>query len=726
MRTVFSIAFNDLRRLYTNVMAGIVMVGLIAIPCLFAWFNVLATWNPFQNTERLQVAVANTDRGHTSDLTPLSVNVGDMVLSQLYRNDDMDWVITDAADAVEGAKSGEYYAAIVLPPTLSDDMFTFYSGDAEPSKIDLYVNEKKNPIAPLLISNGTQGVSAQINASFTRALSEVSFGLIETASDFFNEAETQKALNSIETRVVGTRNQMLSSANTVDALAALTESSVPLVASAERISSSVGANLDSIQPANLDGIGAGVGGSAAALGAALSATSDSFGPVNDRVNELLANTDQTSAATATTLTSIAAAVDVQVNQYTALRDQLNANVSPALPPEAQPAFSTVIGNLNDAIARQTGVRDRLNDAASRVATGRATQGDRQEIQESIAKARDAIATARNSFDTGVRPRLEALSGSVDQIGGSVDKARADIDRISATLADRPGSLQNTLATSGDTLRSLATELRDNAAQLGDAQRSIADARSSNDLGKLSDLVSKHPEEIANALVDPVKVDRQEVYPRVSFGAGMAPLYTVLALWVGALLTAVALRSDENSFVQHSVDPSELSPAQKYFGRYLTFAVTGLAQSTLIMAGLILYVEIHPAHPFLLFVAGWVSSLVFHMICYTLVLSLSNAGKAIGVLILVLQISAAGGAYPLQLLPGWVHALSPWLPATYSIQAMRAAEFGTYHWDFWRAIGILLLFAVPFLVLGLWVRSMIESTIMKMEDAAAETKIIMTA
>ena len=189
--TVFSIAYNDLRRLYTNVMAGIVMVGLIAIPCLFAWFNVLAAWDPFGNTDRLEVAVANTDRGHTSDLTPLAVNVGDMVLSQLYRDDSMDWVITDVDDAIEGAKSGEYYAAIVLPPTLSDDMFTFYADDAEPSRIDLYINEKKNPISPLLISSGTQGVSAQISASFTRALSEVSFGLIETTSDYFNEAETK-------------------------------------------------------------------------------------------------------------------------------------------------------------------------------------------------------------------------------------------------------------------------------------------------------------------------------------------------------------------------------------------------------------------------------------------------------------------------------------------------------------------------------------------------------
>ena len=715
MRTVFSIAYNDLRRLYTNVMAGIVMVGLIAIPCLFAWFNVLATWDPFGNTERLEVAVANTDRGHTSDLTPLAVNVGDMVLSQLYRDDSMDWVITDADDAIEGAKSGEYYAAIVLPPTLSDDMFTFYAGNAEPSRIDLYVNEKKNPISPLLVSSGTQGVSAQIGASFTRALSEVSFGLIETASDYFNEAETQQALDSIERRTASARDQLLSSASTVDALASLTESSVPLVDSAERISGALGDSLEQVHPVDLGVAGAALGGDGAALAAALGATSASFAAVSDRVDQLMADSSATSEATAASLTDIAARIDVQVEQYTALRDTINGQVAPARPPHAQPGVRGVVGHLNDAAARLTsgqGGRDEKN-------------ADRQEIEDSIARAREAMDSAKNSYDTGIRPRLEALSGSLDNVRANVDKARSDMDGVSSALANRPGSLRDTLAASGSDLRDTAESLRANAARMQEAQRSIAQARSSGDLTKLADLVSSHPEELAGALVDPVKVERKEVFPRVSFGAGMAPLYTVLALWVGALLTSVAVRTDDRSIEQNVVDPSRLTEGQKYFGRYLTFVTTGLAQSTLLMAGLIVYVGIEPAHPFLLFVAGWVSSLVFHLICYTLVISLSNAGKALGVLILVLQVSAAGGAYPLQLLPGWAHAISPWLPATYSIRAMRAAVFGTYGWDFWRAIGSLVLFALPFLFLGLWLRHRLHHAISRMDEAVAQTKVMMT-
>ena len=482
-------------------------------------------------------------------------------------------------------------------------------------------------------------------------------------------------------------------------------------------------------PVDLGVTGASLGGDGAALAAALGATSVSFAAVSERVDQLLADSSATSQATAASLTDIAARIDVQVKQYTALRDTINGQVAPALPPDAQPGVRAVVGHLNDAIARQTAVRDRLNDTAARLTAGQDSRdgknADRQEIKDSIARARAAMDSAKNSYETGIRPRLEALSGSLDNVRANVDKARSDMDGVSSALANRPGSLRDTLAASGADLRDTAESLRANAARMQEAQRSIAQARSSGDLTKLADLVSSHPEVLADALVDPIKVERKAVFPRVSFGAGMAPLYTVLALWVGALLTSLAVRTDDRSIEQNVVDPGRLTAGQKYFGRYLTFVTTGLAQSTLLMAGLIVYVGIEPAHPFLLFMAGWVSSLVFHLICYTLVLSLSNAGKALGVLILVLQVSAADGAYPLQLLPGWTQAISPWLPATYSIRAMRAAIFGTYGWDFWRALGILVLFALPFLFLGLWLRHRLRHAIDRMDEAVAQTKVMMS-
>ncbi|MCV0022128.1 YhgE/Pip domain-containing protein, partial [Mobiluncus curtisii] len=109
--------------------------------------------------------------------------------------------------------------------------------------------------------------------------------------------------------------------------------------------------------------------------------------------------------------------------------------------------------------------------------------------------------------------------------------------------------------------------------------------------------------------------------------------------------------------------------------------------------------------------------------YTLVVALSNAGKALAVVLLVLQISAAGGAYPLELLPQWFQNISPWLPATYAINLMRSAIAGIYAGDFAYNLVIILLFLIPNLVLGLVLRHTIAGRIHDMTKAIEKTKVM---
>jgi putative membrane protein len=197
---------------------------------------------------------------------------------------------------------------------------------------------------------------------------------------------------------------------------------------------------------------------------------------------------------------------------------------------------------------------------------------------------------------------------------------------------------------------------------------------------------------------------------------MAPLYTVLALWVGALLTVVLVRTSPPR-------DREYTRTQAYLGRFGLFALIGLAQSTLAVAGLVVFVQIGAVHPFLLLVSGWVTSVVFMLIVYTLVLSFGSAGKALSVVLLVIQVSGAGGAYPLPLLPGWFQAVSPWLPATYAMDAMRAAIAGMYRGDLWINLGMLLLFAVPALILGLFLRRFLDGYNRSTNAAIEKTKVM---
>ncbi|MEF2846150.1 MAG: YhgE/Pip family protein [Eggerthellaceae bacterium] len=125
MTMILKLFRDDVKRITSNVVSLIIVVGLVVLPSIFSWYNVLACWDVFDNTDNLKVAVANNDEGYQSDLVPLKINMGEQVLSSLLDDKEMNWVFTDEQDAVDGAKSGKYYAAVVIPPTFSKDMMTF-------------------------------------------------------------------------------------------------------------------------------------------------------------------------------------------------------------------------------------------------------------------------------------------------------------------------------------------------------------------------------------------------------------------------------------------------------------------------------------------------------------------------------------------------------------------------------------------------------------------------
>lgn len=112
MKKIIALLKQDLSRVRGSVVACIVAVGLVIVPTLYAWFNIAGSWDPYGNTGNLKVAVANSDEGYLSDLIPVRVNIGDTVVSSLRENDNIDWVFVKEGEAVEGVRSGEYYAAV--------------------------------------------------------------------------------------------------------------------------------------------------------------------------------------------------------------------------------------------------------------------------------------------------------------------------------------------------------------------------------------------------------------------------------------------------------------------------------------------------------------------------------------------------------------------------------------------------------------------------------------
>ena len=728
MRGILHLIRRDLRHSVMNVMAIIVMFGLVVIPSLFTWFNVLASWNPFDNTKNLTVAVASTDEGYQSDLVPIRVNVGEQVLSQLRANDQLNWVITSEDDAIDGTKAGRYYAAIVLPKSFSADMLTFYADGAERTELAYYTNEKKNALAPKITGQGAEGVSAQISEVFTETLSDVALSLISSLSDYLTDADTQAALARVESRVGSLAAQLRSGAQTADMFGALVQGTIPLAQSASALVSGAGSAFGDAADAAGGGAGAvqqlagTLQQATGAIADALAQTAAGYEAVGTSIDDQYAQVGTVSGDQSAALTTLAARVQQQIDGATTLRTTLVDDVRPQLPPAGQQALDDVVAQLDRAILRQQAVHDSLVQAGQDITAGNAAaEATHQQVKHLIAQAKDAIAQAQSSYSGTLKPQLDALGSTLATIDDDVSAVRGDLSQAAAGLSGASDSVVATLQGAQGVTARLSTALTDAAGRFDGVQQAIARAVQTGDLAGLSEVIGSDPSVLATSLAEPVRVDRVAVFPVVSFGAGMAPLYIVLALWVGALLMTVAIRVDVGRDTLPG-DP-DLTPTQKYLGRYGIFALTGLAQSTLLIGGLILFVRISPAHPFLLLLAGWVTSLVFTLIIYTFVVAFGNAGKALAVLLLVIQISGSGGAYPLQLLPAWFQNISPFLPATHAISAIRSAIAGTYGADFWVSLGLLLAFTLPTLLLGLVLRRPLISFNRGLVDAMASTKLM---
>lgn len=728
MNNILTILRDDLKAIRGNVMTAVIIFGLAIIPLLFTTFNVLASWDPFANTKQLKIAVASEDEGHQSDLASLKLNLGDEVLSQLSRNDEINWVLTNSDDAIEGTKSGEYYAGIVLPKDFSANLLTFYVEGTEPSKLNLYTNEKKNALSTTITQRSATGVIEKIDESFTRVVSNVGLGVISSLDQYLDEGETQAALNNVHHRVNTVQSRLDAASGTVMALSNLVDSTIPLTRAANNILNEAGNQASSTANDNgespIDILKSTLDESTGSLDASLAATTQSYEALSAQIEELLNNASATSAQTAQTFRTAADRVGQQTAAFQGVKDSIQKEADKVnLPAPVAAGYKAVMGQLDASIAQSNALHDSLTSTANNIENGGKSQDSKQQTQAAIASAKQAVENARNSYNSNLKPQLAALGDSVGTVANDIDAVKRDIAGVRNTISND----NDALVRARDMTAGLSGTLQQQAARFGELSQKIDEIRDGGDLSQLADLIGDDPELLASRIASPVNVDRQPIYEVAAFGVGMTPFYLTLSLWVGALLACVLVHTNaERKYLKknENLDKKDhFTRNQVFLGRFITFGLIGIAQSTLVVLSLIFFVEIEPEHPFMMLFASWIITLVFMLIIYSLVITFDSAGKALAVLLLVIQVSGSGGAYPLPLLPEWFQNVSPWLPATYGIDAFRSAIAGIYEADILRELGMLLLFAIPALILGLFLRPAMDNYHKRLQKAIKKTKVM---
>lgn len=140
MKNILFIVRRDIRNIKRNKAALVVIAALAFLPSLYAWMNILASWDPYSNTKGVSVAVASLDEGAT--IEDKDFNVGDEVIVSLTKNDDLGWQFVSEEEAIKGVEHGDYYAAIIIPKDFSENLSSVTTDNLVQPKLDYYINEK--------------------------------------------------------------------------------------------------------------------------------------------------------------------------------------------------------------------------------------------------------------------------------------------------------------------------------------------------------------------------------------------------------------------------------------------------------------------------------------------------------------------------------------------------------------------------------------------------------
>lgn len=736
MRNIIAIFKRDLSRIRGSVVALIVAVGLVIVPTLYAWFNIAGSWDPYGNTGNLKVAVANSDNGYMSDLIPVRVNIGDTVVSALRENDQLDWRFVSESDAVEGVRSGEYYAAVVIPENFSSRMMTVFSSDAEHAEIVYYENQKANAIAPRVTDKAASTVRQQIDETFAKTISDVGLATTSSLLEFMDGDQIAAYAGNLSGTLAGAITTMRDASGSVDEFAGLLQSSTGLLDSTSDLLASAGAANEDAEAlvgdakTGLSGMHDALDAAVAAINQSLKDSAGDYDAAAKAIDEAFGAADAHVSLTVTQLRDASADVakrasdmrDVQDNILAVERDVEGSNLPEKLKAELVQKIDIVANTVGNVANQQELLAKHLSDAAASLETGAAdARAKAQAVKDGIAEAKGSIGGVKDSYNATLKQQISDLSDAVADVARRGSDMADDLGATVTDLSHAASALSDDLVGAHEVLADASADLVSAADDLQRLKEGLDTAVTSGDLDRVRELIGSDPAALADALAAPVALDRQAVYHIKNYGSAMAPFYTTLSIWVAGIVLAAMLKANVDEADVKALGNPRLH--ELYLGRYAFFALLAFAQATLVCAGDLLFFGIQCEHPFQFMLVGWLAGFVFSNMIYTLTVSFGDIGKAIAVVLLVMQVAGSGGTFPIEMTADFFQAVYPFLPFTHAINAMHAAMAGAYGMEFWIELGTLSLYLIPSLALGLVFRRPVIRANRWIIEKLEETKLM---
>ena len=692
MKNIIEIFRKDIKEVFRKTNTWIIIVGLIFLPSMYAWPNILSSWDPYGHTNNIKVAVTSEDDGATVDGKEL--NLGNSLVEGLKNNKNLDWqFVSNKQQAEDGVRIGDYYASIVVPKNFSQDMTSVSRTEPKRATIEYTVNEKINAISPKITNSGASAIANNISKNFVETANGIIFEKLHEAGIKFEEnlPSIEKAkeeifkLNDNFSTYESTLSELIGKVEYGYNILNNVQNTLPeidrVATNSIMIADKAGITINNIQGFNERLL--------PIINNHLSVVEEVSKEANIIAKELQQKPDKTEEIKARqkALDSRLQASTERLQLVKNIFEYFNKLSSERLFNNQLERVTTLsndittIKEVNNNIYNKMDHYDEIADTV------------KEEFVNKSARVNEVSSNMNSKLNVEVAPLISQVLSkaevNIDKVSGIIAGAQGELPAVERKLSETEVKISNAYGK----LLSLQAQMPSAKSKIQKLTDEIKKADSGIDKNQLFNLLKVDYKQQAEFFANPVKLQENKLYHIENYGSAMTPFYTVLSIWVGSLLMSSLLTTKVED------EEKKYKPYQKYFGRGLLFVIISLFQTLIITLGDMYVLGTQATSPYRFVLYALLISLLFSSIIYTIVCILGNVGKAVCIVLLVLQLGSSGGTFPIQMTSEFFQALYPKVPFTYSIGLLREAVGGVYIPAVERDIKILFIYLIVVLVGG---------------------------
>ena len=692
MKNIIEIFKNDIREIFRKVRTWIVIIGLILLPSMYAWPNILSAWDPYGHTNNIKVAVVTEDSG--AEVSGQKVNLGENLVEGLKNNKNLDWqFVKNKQEAEDGVKIGDYYASIVIPKSFSDDITSVSRGVPKKATIEYTVNEKINAISPKITNSGASAIANNISKSFVEIANGVIFEKLHEAGIKFEQ--NLPSIEKMKKEIFKLNDNFSNYENVVSELIGKTEQG-------QKILNTIQQTLPDIDRFATNSI---------MLADKADITINNIQSFNEKLLPLISNHLKVVEDVSGEANSLAQKIQSKPDNVEETKEKLKLlNTRLEAGEERLRVVKNIFEYLNE-LSGENILQNQLNKInilendltkVKEVNNKIYTNIDNyDEIADDIKKDFVDRTKRINEISTNIDNRLNddiaplvakvltKADININEISKLIIGAQNELPEVEAKILSTEVKIQRAHAK----LITIQKELPEAKEKIKKLTEEVKKAEAGTNTNMLFNLLKVDYKQQAEFFANPVQLSENKLYHIKNYGSAMTPFYTVLSIWVGALLMSSLLTTKVED------EEGKYKPCEKYFGRWILFLVISLFQTLVITLGDMYILGTQAVSPYRFVFYGLLISALFSSIIYTIVHLLGNVGKAICIILLVLQLGSSGGTFPIQMTSSFFQALYPKVPFTYSIGLLREAVGGVYIPAAQRDMKILLIGIVITLISG---------------------------